>query len=221
MMSRVMILMAVVLALLVAGTAGLFLYDDFKRIERRGEDNLDPVEGTLAMPLEEATESIVRIFSEKDPRLPEHFRKLQPSRPGDGIFPDDGQLNAWVERNEGLRRHAEQLRLYLAGPADVRADDIHLWAPVDVYWESEYYYDGRPTMFYTEFILHLEPDRDDPIRRTRIEVYEFRPGIWVGEKFSFGAHSILPSFHRDIRWVEPTTQDRVELLEQILEFASQ
>src|SRR5262249_16322211 len=89
-----------------------------------------------------------------------------------------------------------------------RRSDFYLYEPTgDYYWSSEYYYNETPAKFRCGFILHLEPEGN---AHTKVEIFEYQPRVWAGEKLGWGAHG--PGFFHDIKEVEPTTADRVELL---------
>ena len=49
-----------------------------------------------------------------------------------------------------------------------------------------------------------------------IEIFEYRPEIWVGEQFGISAHGPpVPVLLHDIRAVDGTTSDREEVLRMI------
>lgn len=47
-------------------------------------------------------------------------------------------------------------------------------------------------------------------QHTKVEIFEFAPRVWVGKKFGFQGHGL--GYRLDIRKVDPTTSDRVDLL---------
>jgi hypothetical protein len=101
-----------------------------------------------------------------------------------------------------------------------RQHDILIQDPIgEVYWVSEYSTAQGPVRFRCGFILHFV-DRESPSPpTTEIQIYELVPTVWVGERWSLSAHGIGFGRHRDIRFVEPTTRDRqdvVTLLERLL-----
>ena len=46
-----------------------------------------------------------------------------------------------------------------------------------------------------------------------MQVYELVPSVWVGEHWAFAAHGVGVGRYDDIRFVEPTVNDRVKTLE--------
>jgi hypothetical protein len=101
---------------------------------------------------------------------------------------------------------------YVAIAPDLRRDDLFLYEPTgDYYWDSEYWYDGAPARFRCSFIIHVEPASAG----TRVEIFEYQPTIWIGERFGFSAHAVLPVSFHDIRPAEPTTADRGDVLKLI------
>lgn len=106
------------------------------------------------------------------------------------------------------------IRRYVAIPLNLRTSDFYLYEPTgDEYWPSEYRYRGQPAKFRCSFFIHVEPAAG---ASTRVEIFEYQPQIWVGERFGFSAHAALPTTFHDIRFVEPTTIDRLELLSLLL-----
>jgi hypothetical protein len=124
----------------------------------------------------------------------------------DRIFPDDLQLSMHT-------RYDPALRGYSAMDVGAKKRDFYLYEPSgDFYWPSEYFCDGAPAKFRCAFIIHLEPLGPD---RTRVQVIEYLPMIWVGQAWYTLGHS-GPGFYDDIRFdLEPTRIDRTELLELI------
>jgi hypothetical protein len=98
-------------------------------------------------------------------------------------------------------------------PAE-RRHDILIQEPTgDVYWTSEYSTADGPVRFRCAFILHLiDQEEPAPAATTAIQVYELVPTVWVGERWGMSAHGIGFGRHHDIRFVEPTTKDRRDLL---------
>jgi hypothetical protein len=208
---------ALALALVASGTvAALLLYPRFKKIEKRG-----PAASAVIITIPQRPEAVgatlsqafrdgVRLFegSVGGGSVSGNWYRFRLARFGDPIFPDDFQLKAWS-------REDLQLRRYLELPANRKKDDLYLFEPTgDYYWPSEYFYRGEPAKFRSSFILHLEPQAS----QTKMEIIEYLPEIWAGEKFDWSAHAgPIPGFFHDIRIVAPTTADRTEVLKKIQE----
>jgi len=127
---------------------------------------------------------------------------------GDAMFPADYQLRAWTANNPDLRA-------YLDLPAGSRSKDLYLAEVTgDYYWLSEYRYQALAVKFRCAFILHLE---SMDALHTRLQVLEYLPEVWAGERFGWSAHTgPVPGFFHDIRVVGPTTTDRAMVLRDIL-----
>ncbi len=118
-------------------------------------------------------------------------------------FPSDEE----VHLDRGVDTFVER---YVSIPPQLRAQDFYLYEPIgDYYWESEYFYKGRPAQFRCSFLIHLEPVGSS---NTKLEIFEYQPTIWVGEYLGMSAHAIFPTMLHDIRFVESTTADRKNLL---------
>ena len=126
-------------------------------------------------------------------------------RSSDNAFPDDFQLRAFSSRDPALRE-------YLSRPVPQRKWGFYLRQDSELYWASEYHCAGEPVKFRSNFILDLSSASPSS---TRIEVLEYQPTVLVGRKFAVTAHG-GPGFYDDIRQVEPTTSDRVEVLRHVL-----
>src|SRR4029077_7983391 len=126
------------------------------------------------------------------------------------LFPPDEQIL--------LDRGADDfIPRYVAIAPNLRRNDLLLYEPTgDYYWDSEYWYAGAPARFRCSFIIHVEPASAG----TRVEIFEYQPTIWGGERFGFPAHAVLPVRFHDIRPPEPTTADRLDVL-QVIEAAVQ
>ena len=129
----------------------------------------------------------------------------------DRIFPDDLQLSMHT-------RYDPAIRGYSAMDAGAKKRDFYLYEPSgDYYWHSEYFCDGAPAKFRCAFIIHLEPLGPD---RTKVQVIEYLPIIWVGQAWSTLGHA-GPGFYDDIRFdLEPTRIDRAQLLALIEQAAA-
>jgi hypothetical protein len=95
-------------------------------------------------------------------------------------------------------------------PGSLRDRDLLIEEPTgDLYWPSEYSAAAGPVKFRCGFILHFAASA--PLR-TEVQVYEKIPEIWVGEHWDFLHHGIGFGKVHEIRFVEPTVKDRVDLL---------
>ena len=211
-------------AALAAGLAGLailFLYPHFKRIERRGGSAPVVTAEVLPKPVALVTQAIADAFREgasfgQDLGQLRNISSYQPRlklfRAGEALFPDDFQLRATSGKNPQLQRYAEL-------PSEQKKNDFYLYEVTgDYYWPSkEYFYRGHPVSFRSSFIIHVAPDANGG---TRVEVLEYLPTIWAGERYGFSAHAPWPYFIHDIRVVEPTNSERFEILAKIKQVAA-
>ncbi len=193
----------------------LLVQPEFKQIEKRAPDP-SPVSAVVPQSPTAVAEAIERAFrggvilfeggGSIDP-VTSRFLRFHAAAFDDPLFPDDFQLKARSTQDA-------ELRTYAALPASARRLDFYLSEPTgDYYWPSEYSYRAQPAQFRASFIVHLEPQQP---AGTKIEVLEYGPTIWVGEKFGWSAHTgPVPGFFHDIRVVAPTTADRKEVLKKI------
>lgn len=104
------------------------------------------------------------------------------------------------------------LKDYKALPPPTRTNDLWVEEPIgDTYWLSEYEGPEGPVRFRCGFILHFI----DATAGTTIEAYESVPEIWAGEHWAWAMHGIGFGRFHDIRFVEPTVQDRIRVLDLI------
>ena len=95
----------------------------------------------------------------------------------------------------------------------LKSDDLLLDDPTgDVYWTSEYATPAGPARFHCGFILHFA---SEPGAAVRVETYETAPTVWAGEHWALSAHGVGFGRYHDLRFVEPSVQDRVHLLDVI------
>jgi hypothetical protein len=121
---------------------------------------------------------------------------------------DDYQLRAHSAGNPALQRYVEL-------SPDLRENDFFLLLPAtDFYWpSSEYVYRGKPALFACGFIIHVQ---DVAGSATKLEVIETSPLVKIGKRIGVSAHTgPLPQLFDDIRSVAPTTEDRLELLQEL------
>jgi hypothetical protein len=198
-MRRIFTLIVVVLGI---GVAVLFSYPQFKNIEKRGDANAQLVEGLVGVSIDRVAYAIQKTWTPR-PRAENKFDHFQLAKPGDFYFPDDDQLKKLAVRDHLIRR-------YLALSSGLRSNDFSLTAFPNFYWPSEYFYNNTQAKFRCNFIIHLQPRSNTG---TNIEILEYEPQIWVGNKIGVSAHTgPVPGVFYDIRDVDPTTLDRVELL---------
>jgi hypothetical protein len=215
-------------ALLVAGFLAVAAFvvaleaPRLKRIEKRGPATLSPVAITLSESPATVATATRKVFN--------NWADLAAARGSarfENKFPFGTKWSRFFlfERGDSLHRlfpPDEQILLdrgvdhfiprYVAIAQDLRRDDLFLYEPTgDFYWDSEYWYDGAPARFRCSFIIHVEPAGDG----ARVEIFEYQPTIWIGERFGFSAHAVLPVSFHDIRPAEATTADRGDVLKLI------
>ena len=192
------------IVILLLGAGLLYLLPHLKRVEQRAPVGTSPVSGVIALEPGAVHDAILKTFKQRATRPQGKFQGLDIAPAGEGIFPDDFQLRSFARDNPLLAAYTA------LDPAE-RKLDLYLRNFTDDYWTSEYFYNGAPAKFQCAFILHLQPAAD---ASTRIEVIEHLPTIWVGKTFDLlGRHG--PDFYYDIRFVGPTTSDRVEMLDTL------
>jgi hypothetical protein len=197
----------------------------FKRIQKDGAMEISPVAATIPATPSFVSAAVRNMFNSWDDFVradsSDKFRNRFPAdskwsgfyltRKGDSaagnLFPQDESILLDRGNDRFVRR-------YVDIPASLRANDLYLYEPTgDEYWLSEYRYRGQPAKFRCSFFIHIEPVGS---ASTRLEIFEYQPEIWVGERYGFSAHAVLPVMFHDIRFVEPTTIDRLELLSLVL-----
>jgi hypothetical protein len=125
----------------------------------------------------------------------------------DPLFKD---IKVRLQRH-GSANESPEILDYLAMPEASKKNDFYLYEPSgDYYWDSEYYYKNKPAPFRTSFIIHLDTVENN---QTKIQIFELMPEIHVGEYIGFSGHSMpFPGKFWDIRWVEPTISDKIDIL---------
>ena len=220
-------IVSVVFALMLGSLIVVAEYPRFKRIEKRGPAP-DSVTATLPSDMDMAVATVGATFNDWADfiapnrispyrnRFPDGskwshlflFRKSDPQHP---LFPPDEEILF----DRGVDDLADR---YVRIPAELRMSDLYLYEPSgDYFWESEYFYQGRPAKFRSSFFIHLEAVNDSG---TRVEIFEYQPTIWVGEYFGMSAHAVLPTMLHDIRPAQSTTAERKEVLQMIEEAAT-
>ena len=216
-------------AIVVAGTAGAIYLSGDKKIEKRGPTPPPPVTATVSDDVDHAELAIRATFNEWADLIADLSRPSGTARTykskyaygthwdrfflfpldtsGQSSFPTDDQIQLTAGANDSLLR-------YVAIPAPLRSRDLYLNEPsLEHWWESEYFADGQRAKFHCAFLIHLEPASTGG---TRIEIFEYQPTIWAGERLGFSPHALpVPVWLHDIRFVDATTTDREEVLRLI------
>jgi hypothetical protein len=219
-MRKSQIFALVVAALAILGLAGSLEAYRFKKIEKQGPAELSPVTAEIPANPEAVTAAIRQTFNVWDDLARTNFSGTYERKFPTGskwrsfyLFTHGGTgLNVFPPDDEILLDRGEDsfVRRYVAIAPELRRNDFYLHDVTgDEYWPSEYLYRGQPAKFRCSFFIHLEPASGS---QTRLEVFEYQPEIWVGEKFAMSAHAILPTMLHDIRFSEATTADRVEVV---------
>lgn len=218
--------------IVVVAFAVLLSYHKFKKIEWRASDSetstvaIVPVNiSTISRAIENTFNpgkdaynypSAINRFSQNN-KL--HYFYLFSSRSIDepnGRFPVDSVLAQYAETE-----NSSTLKEYVSLNPNLRKNDYYLayfglenlGLGGNSYWYSEYYYQGQPAKFKTDFLIHLESFGDSS---TKVKIFEVTPTIIVGQRFELFGHAIVsPHFGEDRRIVAPTISDRVELLDKI------
>ncbi len=220
-------------AIAVATLLGLLLallvfveYPKLKKIQKRGPA-YESVAAELPDDLDRVTAMISKTFNvwadfDRPDRIGNYqnkfpygshwsrfflFRKADAQHP---LFPSDEEILL----DRGVDSFVER---YVRIPPELRSRDFYLYEPSgDYYWPSEYFYKGNAAKFRCSFLIHLEPARNSAVK---VEIFEYQPTVWVGEYLGMSAHAILPAMLHDIRPVQPTTEDRKEVLQLIQQSA--
>jgi hypothetical protein len=202
----------VLLVVIVTCPVSLLLYPGCQKPEQKGIANAPTV---FIVPL--ASKVVVERLSwffksckDKRDAKASRFCEFSIARPTDEYFPRDYQIQRYAGNDPRLQN-------YVASSSALRKDDFYLYDFSDAdnpasYWTSEYYFKGAPAKFRCDFIIHLEAERETS---TTIEVLEYAPRVWLGEKFGLGRHG--PGTYLDIRDVAPTMTEVIELSNLIKE----
>jgi hypothetical protein len=213
--------------LLLVSLITLAEYPRFKRVEKRGPAP-ESVSATLPGDVDTAVTVVNAAFNEwadfsaSNPtgRFPNkfpygskwsHFFLFHKNDPRHPLFPPDQEILL----DRGVDTFVER---YVRIPAELRNRDLYLYEPSgDYFWQSEYFYQGKPAKFRCSFLVHFEPAGDSG---TKVEIFEYQPMIWVGEYLGMSAHAVLPTMLHDIRPAQATTSDRKEVLLMIEDAAT-
>src|SRR5215471_8436436 len=211
-MRKILLVAFGILLILIVGAGVLLSQTNSKNVKRMDGTGVPKVSAIVPVTQDAVAALLAPAFGKRSG--PVKFGQFLLAPAGDPRFPDDYQLKAFSKDNPPLKE-------YVALDASARKHDFYITPPyatnevsagsTDYYWESEYHYNDQPAKFRSKFIIHLEPQGDS---KTRIDIIEFQPEIWVGRKFDVLGHG-GPGYYHDIRFVEPTTQDRIELLDYL------
>ena len=127
---------------------------------------------------------------------------------GGNEFPTPRLMRAHKAGNLALARYAEN-------DDEVWKRDFFIRTPYG-YWYSEYAKGGKPLPFRTDFLIHLEPIDE---YSTRVGVIEYGPRIKVGTSVRLCGRHLAPETSDDTQPVAPTTRDRREMLDLVVQVA--
>lgn len=220
---KLVIILSVSFAALLGSLAVVGVYRRFKKIEKRGPIP-ESVQAVLPNDVNTTASAIGKTFNnwlafDQPDRSGNHQSKFPEGSPWSHFFlflKNDAQHSLFPSDEEILLNRGvdSSVERYVRVPAQQRNRDLYLYEPTgDYYWESEYFYKGRPAKFRCSFIIHLEPAANIS---TNVEIFEYQPTIWTGEYLGFSAHGLLPTMLHDIRSVEETTTDREAILTMII-----
>jgi len=126
------------------------------------------------------------------------------------VYPPDWPVT-WADPGNFLAPYKEMA-------AARRLDDLLLEEPAgDEYWHSEYEAAATPAKLRCGLIVHFEPH--NPLS-TEVQVYEKVPEVWAGERWALLHEGIGFGKVHDIRLVEPTVKDRLDLLDALAKIAA-
>jgi hypothetical protein len=220
---KLVIILSVLFAAVLGSLAVVGVCPRFKKIEKRGPIP-ESVQAVLPNDVSTTASAIRKTFNNwlafdrpdrigsYQSKFPDgiqwsHFFLLLKTDAQHSLFPTDEEILL----DRGVDSFVER---YVRVPAQLRNRDLYLYEPTgDYYWESEYFYEGRPAKFRCSFIIHLEPAANIS---TNVEIFEYQPTIWAGEYLGLSADGPLPAMLHDIRSVEETTTDRKAILTMII-----
>jgi hypothetical protein len=206
----------IIIVPLVVGVLFIFNCHKFKKIEHRKTSELQDISALLPKSPTQVMEAIKSSFNSGSDYTSQkfsqdnkfaHLRLYDSSNP---LFQDvQERLVYYMSTNK-----SSEIRTYAAMPIALKSNDFYLYEPTgDCYWDSEYYYQDKPAPFITSFIIHLDSAGNN---QTKIQIFELSPQIHIGEYIGFGGHSgPFPGKFWDIREVEPTVSDKIDVLSVI------
>ena len=172
-------------------------------VQRTGAAQSTIVERTYGLPVAALRGPVLHVFDVRPRLVPSPFKEMMAVE-----LRPPSYTSEWVET---FVDPGEFLKPYKQLPASERDQDLLLReATGDLYWNSEYTGESGAVKFQCEFILHFKESAGGA---TTVQVFEKVPSVWPGMCWTFG-HS-GPGWYRDIRFVEPTVQDRVSVLDML------
>lgn len=186
------------LAIIVGGCGGA-------PIERHGDAQQRVVSRSLAAGLKPIRDSVMAGIRQTSVPSAIPFRKMRVVELKQPDYTTDW-VTSFVDPGEFLKPYKDiDIR--------TRATDLFIEEPTfDEYWLSEYRSASGPVKFRCGFILHFKSEGSTA---TDVQVFEKVPEVWVGEKWSFSRHGFGFGKIHDIRFVEPTVKDRVDMLNAV------
>jgi hypothetical protein len=174
-------------------------------VVRHGPVQTRLVSRTYAMPTQTLRERILHEFATARSTLPDPFRRLRARELTPPWYSPDW-LAGFVDPG-GFLADYKRMR-----PAET-ANDLLLQDPTgDMYWLSEYVTDTGPVKFHCGLILHFAERAPGA---TDVQVFETVPTVWLGEHWAMAMHGVGFGRFDDIRFVEPTVKDRLDVLELV------
>ena len=172
-------------------------------VERRGAAQQFVVSRVYPADLQTLRAAVLTRFADKSQPLPSPFQSMRAIELKPPNYTADW-TTTWRDPGGFLER-------YQRIPASLRVYDLLIEEPIgDTYWHSEYSMTAGPTQFRCGFVLHFSAE--SPLA-TEVQVYEKVPEIWVGEHWELLHHGIGFGKVHDIRFVEPTVKDRLDMLD--------
>jgi hypothetical protein len=182
----------------------LFVACNATPVTRQGLTQQRVVARTWAAPVLTVRAKVIGAFNSGRSKVPAPFNQMIVSELKPPRFPPD-----WLAT---LVDPGEFLSDYKRLAEEVRRNDLLLEEQTgDGYWPSEYATAAGTVRFRCGLILHFA----DAVNAATIEVYETVPSVWVGEHWALTAHGVGFGRYHDIRFVEPTMQERVRILDLI------
>jgi len=174
-------------------------------VARQGAPQERVVSRSWNSPLPSIRGAVLDAFGRNRRALPDPFNQMTVSELKLPRYTPDW-LMGYVDPGDFLKD-------YKALDPAVRSSDLWVADVIgDTYWLSEYTGANGPVRFRCGFVLHFV---EAPAGTTTIEAYESVPEVWPGEHWAWAMHGIGFGRVHDIRFVEPTVQDRVRILDLV------
>jgi len=171
-------------------------------IQRQGAPETQIVSRSYPVDLESFRAAILLRFSKSSNSSPPPFDSMRVRELNPPNYPADWLIT--------LADPGGFLEPYKRLPGSLRARDLLIEEPIgDLYWPSEYSTTAGPVRFRCGFILHFSQPTPST---TEVQVYEKVPEIWPGEHWALLHEGIGVGKVHDIRFVEPTVKDRMDML---------